>query len=756
MFRSLVAFVVALGLFVVSFAAHAQRKDAIVRSIVPGEVVVSFRSGDEAVDANAIAKQWNIQAVDGNMALGSVRPLMRWRQPGNAHITNVVVLDIGNAIPTDALIAHLQAMPGVDWASASYEYTGDVKDVIPNDPQYGSQYHHPLMQNNLAWDITFGSASVIVAVTDDGVQLDHPDLAVNIWVNAGEIPGNGIDDDGNGYIDDVNGWDFANNNNNPNPNSTGDSHGTHVAGIVAARTNNATGVAGTAGHVKIMPLQFYSNGSGFNSTNVAAAFTYATNNGAKIINTSYNIDGFANDPTVTAAFNYLYDNGVLHFNSAGNNNALNPPRQVFHQSMLVANTNSTDVRSSSSNHGTGVDLAAPGTSILATVPGSSYGTKSGTSMAAPNAAAVAALVWSANPGFTRDQVAARVYATTNNIDAQNPSYVGLLGSGRVNSFQALTAVIPAPKVTAASPIPDEGSSVNFLGETIRVRFDQIMSPASVNTPGAFALTYAGADGIFGNGDDSNVPMSVATYRIASNEAVITVTDPASLQCGRYRLSMNATILQNPFGTKLDGNGDGTPGDSWTQSFIFEPCQGDVNCDTVVNVSDLLAVIGAWGNSPGGRADVNGDEVVNVSDLLAVIAAWGSCPPPPPPVLNNDDCDDPDNVIEGTFEFNTTGSTTNGPTPIGCTTNFGRDIWIRYTPSATGTVVVSTCAGATFDSYLLAYSGTCANLTQIVCNDDTCSTRAQITFAVTQNQPVLIRLGGWGSNTGTGTLTIGLQ
>ena len=208
----------------------------------------------------------------------------------------------------------LDGQSDVLWSSPNFYFEGDPREIIPNDPSYGSQYHHPLMKNNLAWDITFGNPNIIIGITDDGVSTTHTDLAPNIWINTDEIAGNGIDDDANGYIDDVQGWDFSSNNNDPNPNSTSNDHGTHVAGISAARTNNAIGVAGVSGHSKIMALQFYGVGA-WTAAVCNAAFTYAANNGAKVVNTSYNIDGFVGDPVFTAGMQYMHDAGVLHFNS---------------------------------------------------------------------------------------------------------------------------------------------------------------------------------------------------------------------------------------------------------------------------------------------------------------------------------------------------------------------------------------------------------------------------------------------------------
>jgi|GEM_PF-1416548 len=462
----------------------------------------------------------------------------------------------------------LAGKAGVLWSSPNFLYEGDPRDLTPNDPQYGSQYHHPLMKNNLAWDITQGEG-VIVAVTDDGVELTHSDLSANIWVNGGEIPGDNIDNDGNGYVDDVNGWDFYNNNNNPNPNTTGDSHGTHVGGIIGARTGNNIGVAGTAGLSTIMPLQFYGTTAGsWTAAIINASYVYAVNNGAKIVSTSYNIDGFANDPVVIAGMQYVIDNNRLHFNSAGNNNQLNPPRQVVTQSLFVASTTNTDAKSSFSNYGTGIDVSAPGSSILSTVVGNAYENYSGTSMATPNAAAVAALIWAANPGWTNYQVAAQLLATADNIDAANPTFIGLLGSGRVNSYAALTTTLAAPKIKSITGLPAESSITDGVGLTgFTVSFNQVMDPVSVNNLSNYELRNAGPNNSFGDGDDILIPISTTqTYRVGTNSMAFSFG--SALSCGSYRFTMSSGGLKNPFNTGLDGDGNGTGGDAFVRNFAI--------------------------------------------------------------------------------------------------------------------------------------------------------------------------------------------
>ncbi len=529
--------------------ASAQMTEA-ERIEVPGQIVVCFESGPDAVDLESHVAGWGLKSVDSSVNIDSVRSLMRWQQRGETVFSNVTVLEVsGSGIDEAALRRQISSMPGVRWAVPNVGYVGDVKELVPNDTQYSNQYHHPLMQNDLAWDITLGDESIIVGVTDDGMDTDHEDLIDNLYVNAGEIPGDGIDNDGNGFIDDVNGFDFVFDVPDANPNNSGDDHGTHVSGIVSAKTNNNLGVAGTAGDTTMMPLQFFAGGQPWTAVDIAEAFAYGADNGAQIMTTSYNINGWVGDPVVTAAFDYMYDAGVLHFNSAGNGGQLNPARQAFHQTFLVASTEAGDSVSGFTNYGTGIDLAAPGGAVLSTILNDSYGFKSGTSMASPNAAAVAALIWSQNPTWTRDQVAAQLTYTAENIDATNPSYAGLLGGGRVNSFLALTQTVPAPNVMSVEGLPSEGAAITGAVTSFKLRFDQIMDPATVNAAGSFTLAYAGSDGTFGTADDVPVAFAWDEYLVAGNEVSFTVTGTFD-NAGEYRFSAVAPNLQNPFGAAI--------------------------------------------------------------------------------------------------------------------------------------------------------------------------------------------------------------
>lgn len=256
---------------------------------------------------------------------------------------------IGGGLGALTVANQLSTDPEVEWATPNF-FTNFEVAATPNDPLFTNQWHlNNTGQNNAlsgadaglvnAWDTTVGSSGIVVAVLDNGVQTNHPDL--NIFTNAGEIPGNGIDDDGNGYIDDVNGWNFVPTgvgNNNPNPVSVDDNHGTAVAGIVAAIGNNSLGIAGAIQTAEILPIKIAQdpgNGGGFIAQDkIALAVYYAagavldtmgnvvdTWRGADILVNSWG--GGLQNAALTAAFNWASTDGrdgrgVTSFNATGN------------------------------------------------------------------------------------------------------------------------------------------------------------------------------------------------------------------------------------------------------------------------------------------------------------------------------------------------------------------------------------------------------------------------------------------------------
>jgi subtilisin family serine protease len=236
--------------------------------------------------------------------------------------TYVVELPAGSDVVAAA--AALRGQPGVLVAEPDVLV---YPALVPDDPQYSQQYHLPLISAPQAWNIATGSSSVVIAIIDSGVDLDHPDLAGKIWVNTDEVPGNGRDDDHNGYVDDWRGWDFDGNNNDPNPSPDGvdddgkygaddeAGHGTLVAGIAAAVGNDGYGTAGLDWRAQIMVLQVFPDDGGAETSTVLEAINYATANGAHIINLSIGasyIEAFT-DPITQA-----YEAGVLVVSAGGN------------------------------------------------------------------------------------------------------------------------------------------------------------------------------------------------------------------------------------------------------------------------------------------------------------------------------------------------------------------------------------------------------------------------------------------------------
>lgn len=256
-----------------------------------------------------------------------------------------------------------------------------------------------------AWAAGYAGQGVTVAVVDSGVDLTHPELVHSIFVNPGEIPGNGLDDDQNGFVDDVHGYDFVSNDSNP---SDGNGHGTHVAGTIAA-ANNGLGATGVAPQAKILPIRVLDNRGSGNSNSVAAGIRYAARMGADIINLSL---GGSYSSAIEAAIDYAHSLGSLVIAAAGNESAALPgfPARFSATKENVLSVGATTSASALSNFSNRVgssgaqQVDAPGSGIYSTWLGGGYATLSGTSMAAPHVAGLAALALSANSTLTPAQL----------------------------------------------------------------------------------------------------------------------------------------------------------------------------------------------------------------------------------------------------------------------------------------------------------------------------------------------------------------
>ncbi|MEB3266447.1 MAG: S8 family peptidase [Cyanobacteriota bacterium] len=262
-----------------------------------------------------------------------------------------------------------------------------------------------------AWAQGITGAGVTVAVIDTGVDVLHPDLDANIWSNPGEIAGNGLDDDGNGYIDDIHGWDFAANDNNP---MDANGHGTHVAGTIAAEANGF-GQTGVAYNARIMAVRVLdANGIGSHAA-IANGIRYAAANGAGVINLS--LGGASGSSTLLEALRYANAMGSVVVMAAGNDGGPSPGYPAAYASELGLAIGAVDASGNlagfSNRAGSAVldYVSAPGVGVYSTLPGNSYATWNGTSMAAPHAAGVAALLLSHERSLTPTAIEALLTGT---------------------------------------------------------------------------------------------------------------------------------------------------------------------------------------------------------------------------------------------------------------------------------------------------------------------------------------------------------
>ncbi len=341
--------------------------------------------------------------------------------------------------------------------------------ALPYDPNLPDQhkahlYQHGIMKTYDAWkEINFEkTAEVIVAVIDTGVNINHPDLNKNIWVNKKELNGKpGVDDDQNGYIDDLNGWDFVHNDNSPFDDGH---HGSHVSGIIAAVVGNG-GVVGVAPNVKIMPLKgLYGYGSGMLADLINAIY-YAADNGASVINASWGgqMEELEESRALREAILYATNHGVLFVAAAGNEALDNDQIPMMPSSydvdgiLSVAATDQEDKLASFSNVGMGsVDVAAPGVYIASSISwnpqGAEYEIMSGTSMATPMVAGLAALLKSVDPKLTQKQLKKILMESGDSLEALK----GRIQSGkRVNTLKALRAVQGTPRSAVGEVLLDD-------------------------------------------------------------------------------------------------------------------------------------------------------------------------------------------------------------------------------------------------------------------------------------------------------------
>merc|ERR1719491_834445 len=307
----------------------------------------------------------------------------------------------------------------------------------PNDPSFNGQWGLHKIEAQAAWDYHRGSSgSTVVAISDTGIKLDHPDLKANLWTNKQEIPGNGVDDDFNGIVDDYHGFDPVNNDGQPDDVA---GHGTHCAGIVGAVGNNRVGVSGVAHGPKLMGAKICGNGCW--TSYAIQMLDYAIFHGAKISSMSRGGRG--------ASSNMMYSierakkKGHLFIIAAGNEATDNDKLPTYPCSyanenvICVAASDQNDRLAHFSNYGKkSVDVAAPGVHILSTYTNPAYGHMQGTSMATPFVSGLAALIWDYKPSLSWRDVRNAIVNTADVL----PTLNGKVACGRINARKAMEAV----------------------------------------------------------------------------------------------------------------------------------------------------------------------------------------------------------------------------------------------------------------------------------------------------------------------------
>lgn len=431
------------------------------------QIIVAYRQGTSEASKRNAEKLINGFKFEDLMSTGQKK---------------IELLQIGNGLSVESAISKLKSDPNVLYAEPDFILQ---KTVEPNDPYYtnGSlwgMYGPSSTPANAfgsnaaaAWAAGYtGNSSVVVGVIDEGIQVAHPDLLANIWVNPND-PQDGIDNDRNGKVDDVNGWDFVNNDASVYDGGTGtsvDAHGTHVSGTIGAVGNNGLGVAGVNWNVKIVSAKFLGTNGGSTSGAISAVnyLIDLKSRGVNLvaINNSWGGGGFSQ--SLLDAINLAGNRGIFFVVAAGNSSANNdssasyPSGYVCTNSagfdcvIAVAATTSTGGLASFSSYGAStVDLGAPGVGIWSTVPNNSYASYSGTSMASPHVAGAIALCASVNSALTAIEIRNALFSSVQPTVSLNGK---VFTGGRLDVGALITRCLPttglaqAPLMITNSPV----------------------------------------------------------------------------------------------------------------------------------------------------------------------------------------------------------------------------------------------------------------------------------------------------------------
>lgn len=446
---------------------------------VPGVVYFKVIPGVEEIPVfskrsfHSLPREWQLFCNQFE-----VQEIVKPFKTPNPELQKIYRVSFNPDFSSELVCKALNLMGGMQYVEPSQRY---FASQVPNDVDSRQHWYLDMIKAYDAWDLGVGSSAVTVAIVDDAVKTDHPDLSPVIWTNTGEIAGNGIDDDGNGFQDDLNGYDVADNDGDARPPASGlwqllglFTHGTHCAGIAGAATNNSAGIASIGNGIRIIPVKATSNSSliPLAIDNGNEGVDYAVAAGARVISMSWG--GATQDSTLTNVIQAAVAAGRILVSAAGNdgNSTPNYP-SALPGVICVGSVSRGDIVSSFSQRGNMIDVMAPGDSIWSTLATSAnYGFQSGTSMACPMVAGLCGLMLSQNTGLDANAIELCLKSSCDNIDGLNGSLIGQMGAGRINARAALECLTPSSDASTQNQsllniFPNPGSNrFTILSESI--------------------------------------------------------------------------------------------------------------------------------------------------------------------------------------------------------------------------------------------------------------------------------------------------
>ena len=502
---------------------------------------------------------------------------------------------LDNTSVKDAL-EKLEGNPAILYAEPNFFYSPSV--VEPNDALYGDLWG----LNNTgqaggvedadidapeAWDTTTGSRDIVIGVIDSGVRYDHEDLIDNMWTNPGEIPGDGIDNDGNGYIDDIYGFDTANGDSDP---MDDDDHGTHVSGTIGATGGNGIGVVGVNHEVSIAGCKFIQGRSGSTAAAIECInyFVSLKQNGVNVRATNNSWGGGGFSQALEDAIAAMGDEDILFLAAAGNDGTDNdaiphyPSNYTLDNVVSVASIDRTDGDATHNFGATSVDLAAPGVNIVSTISSStsSYAGFTGTSMATPHVTGAAALVWSYNPDLTALEMKELLLSSGDDNDwAQGNTLTGK----RLNVNEAMILADPTPGFTMGVS-PAQSTVTAGDSATYTLSFGNI-----ADWEGEISLSLEDAAGFASLSSPTAMP---------GDDVTLTLTTADDTAFGDYEVTVNAvsgdlTRSRTVGLYVLPQNLNDFPYTS-EESVVIPPNEvdpDDLGVDSIINIPDDLTVFG---------------------------------------------------------------------------------------------------------------------------------------------------------------------